>query len=350
MARTTRKKQTGKFVHVQTSEKSKIGLGQKIKGGDYKPRPEISPAKYEFLNAVLAILETLRNFWPLSVRQIHYQLLNHPPRIHSSKPGSVYTNRTACYKSLVDLCVRARVEGLLPWDAIDDKTRPVVNWDVQQSPNHFLEIQTDRFLRGYSRDVMQTQPHHIEIVGEKNTVATIINEVASEYHTPTTIGRGFCSLPPRKAIVDRWKASGKDKLILLVLSDHDPDGCQIAESLERTFRGDFNVPEDKLLAIRAALTHSQIIELGLPASSESAKRSSINYQWFVDQYGPDVYELEAVPPAELQRLLRQEIQNVIDWPAFNREQQQNHKDRQKLSAAKAAVLTTLQSIDLDGGE
>ena len=324
--------------------------GELISGGEYKGRAAISDAKLEFLMAIIRVLNALRNFWPLSVRQIHYQLLNDPPRIHSKKPGSVYSNKANCYKATTDLCMRARIAGHLPWDAIDDPTRPVVLWNVQQSPGQFLTDQTDDFLRGYARDLMQSQPNHIEIIGEKNTISKIVKEVASEYCIPFTVGRGFCSGPPRKANVDRWKASGKEKLILLVLSDHDPDGCQIAESLERSFRGDFGVPARKLKAIRAALTRNQILDLDLPASSEAAKRSSTNYQSFVDQYGEDVYELEAVPPAELQRLLRQEIESVIDWPAFDHEQREQNQDREKLKAAKATVLTALQSIELGGCE
>jgi hypothetical protein len=35
-----------------------------------------------------------------------------------------YANDESSYKALVNLLARARVEGLFPWSAIDDETRP----------------------------------------------------------------------------------------------------------------------------------------------------------------------------------------------------------------------------------
>lgn len=90
----------------------------------------------------------------------------------------------------------------------------------------FMRRELDRFLKGFYRDLQQSQPNQIEIVWEKNTVASIIRPVAMEYCIPFTIGRGYSSLPPRKKMADRFKRSGKEKLIVLVLSDHDPEGAE----------------------------------------------------------------------------------------------------------------------------
>jgi hypothetical protein len=38
-------------------------------------------------------------YWPLTVRQVHYLLLNDPPLRHDKKPGSVYVNDKASYKT-----------------------------------------------------------------------------------------------------------------------------------------------------------------------------------------------------------------------------------------------------------
>jgi len=55
-----------------------------------------------------------------------------------------------------------------------------------------------------SRDLLQSHPNHIEIVGEKNTIQPIIHPVAAEYTIPYTIGRGYASLPPRHELVGRY--------------------------------------------------------------------------------------------------------------------------------------------------
>ena len=98
---------------------------------------------------------------------------------------------------------------------------------------------------------MQSQPNHIEIVGEKNTVGGIIKPVAAKYCIPMTTGRGYCSLRPRYDMQQRFLKSGKEKLIVLFLTDFDPDGEEIAHSFVRSMRDDFDVPVE---GVKVALT------------------------------------------------------------------------------------------------
>jgi hypothetical protein len=88
-------------------------------------RCEISGAKQSFLNAVLRILEQQREYWPLSDRQIHYQLLGpDAPLTHASKADSRYVNDKLSYHKLTDLLTRGRIAELIPWQSIDDETQP----------------------------------------------------------------------------------------------------------------------------------------------------------------------------------------------------------------------------------
>src|SRR5262249_17413032 len=61
----------------------------------------------------------------------------------------------------------------------------------------------------------------------------------------------------------------------------------------------------------------QVRELGLPPQMK-AKAGSSRRKGFTQQYGEDVFELESVPPQELQRLLREAIDSGLDVRAFNR--------------------------------
>lgn len=208
-------------------------------------RCQITRAKWPMLEAVRKVIRDLRAFLPLSDRTIHYQLLNDPPLIHASKPASRYRNDKASYKALCDLLTRARLAGLVPFSAIHDPTRPIVNWTVHRDPKTYFDEALPEFLAGYARNLLQSQPHHIEVVGEKNTIEPIIRPVCSRYTVPFTIGRGFCSLAPRHDLVQRFVKSGKPRLVLVVLSDLDPDGDMIAESLARSLRDDFGIEGDR---------------------------------------------------------------------------------------------------------
>ncbi len=322
-----------------------------IHAGAGRSRAKIGPGRVPFLEAAIRVIDGLADFWPVSVRTIHYQLLNDPP-MRWTKPSprakresEPYRNDEKSYQDLTKLLTQARFEGYVPFEAIHDPTRPVTQWHVFNTAGDFVRQSADDFLRGYARDLLQSQPNHVEVVAEKNTLAGILTPVCSDYTVPLTIGRGYCSVPPRKAILNRFEASGKDKLTLVILSDHDPDGETIAESFVRSMRDDFNVPSHRIKAVRAALSHDQVAELKLPPNQETAKASSSNYQRYVSRFGHDVYELEAVPPKTLQGLLRDALNSVIDVEAFNHEIEREKQDAAEIADRRATLMAVMAGGD-----
>lgn len=315
---------------------------------EYKSRSRITKAKGPFLQAIVNVLQDRRVFWPLSDRQIHYALLNAPPLIHASKPASLYANTLNAYKALTELLTRARLAGRIPWEAIADETRPVTTWGVHRDPRSFLREQLKDFFKGYWRDLQQSQPRHVELVVEKNTLRSIVEPVAGQFCIPVTSGRGFCSLPPRREMAMRFKASGKDKLVLLMVSDFDPDGEEIAHSFARSLRDDFGI--EQIHPVKVALTVDQVKGLKLPPGGK-AKSGSTNYQRFVHQYGADVFEVEAIPPAVLQEIVSEAIRSVLDIDAFNREVETEKADAAEIEAARKTAMKALGSFgagNLDG--
>lgn len=306
-----------------------------------KTRATISKGKQPMLDAVVRVVMSMRDFWPISERTIHYHLLNDPPRRHASKPGSTYRNDKRSYHDLSNLCTRGRLIGAIPFEAISDETRPVTTWTVHADPRAFIRSELDAMFKGYWRDLMRSQPNHIEIVAEKNTVEPILRNVAMQYCIPITSGRGFGSLPPRKAMADRYERSGKEKLILVVMSDFDPAGEEIAHSLARSMRDDFGI--DAIHAIKAGLTFDQVRTLDLKTDFQ-AKRTDPNYKRFVAKYGTDVFELEAVRPEKLQELLRATLDAVIDRAAFNAELDAEKADAAYLATVRKNVASSLKDL------
>jgi hypothetical protein len=211
----------------------------------------------------------------------------------------------------------------------------------------FLREQYDQFLKGYYRDLQQSQPNHIEIVGEKNTIDGILRPVAAEYCIPMTIGRGYCSLPPRYAMAQRFERSGKENLIILALGDFDPEGEDIAHSFARSMRDDFDV--DGVEVIKVALTATQVRELRLPPMMK-AKATSSRYDDFVERHGENVFELEAVPPDQLQGIARRAIDSVLDVRAFNAEIDAEKQDAARLDGIRRALRDNVASIIGEPGD
>ena len=162
-----------------------------------------------------------------------------------------------------------------------------------------------------------------------------------------TSGRGYCSLEPRYQIAQRFGKSGKNKLVLLLLSDHDPDGEEISASFARSLRDDFDIPD--IVPVRVALTPDQIERYALPPIMQ-AKATSSRYEKFVNQHGDDVFELEALPPETLQQIVREAIEGVMDRAAFEAEIAAEREDAGFLEGVRRTVCETLRGIDLEDSD
>ena len=291
-----------------------------------------------FLEAVQKIVEDCRDEWPISNRAIHYLLLNNPPLTHDSKPNSHYRNEKKFTSKLSSLLTRARIDGLIPLEAISDEERDCTTWKVRADASAFVAEQQKDYLRGYARDLMQSQPHHIEVVVEKRTKYAAAKSVAANYTIPVTAGKGFSSVPPRYQIAKRYRESRKDKLILIFLTDFDPDGEQIATSFARSMRDDFGV--ENIHPMKAALTAEQVRTLNLPSSLE-AKPTSPNYKKFVARHGTRAVELDAMPGDVLADALERAIESVLDTHAFNAEVEQERQEQVEIAARRKAALKAI---------
>ncbi|WP_417736295.1 ParB N-terminal domain-containing protein [Rosistilla oblonga] len=286
---------------------------------DAKTRSGVSPRKQQMLDAAIAVIDGLKSFWPVTVRQVHYGLLNNPPLRNAStgRQRAKYQNDRASYQDLCDLLTRARLSGLIDWNSVVDETRPRSGLSYQTDVAEFVDASMWHFLRNYRRDLLQSQSDHIELVLEKLTVQSIIEPVASRYCVPMTVGRGYCSIGPRQEMVQRFRQSGKDRMVLLVVSDFDPDGDEIAESMARSIRDDFGVHD--IVASKILLRDDQVKNWNLPVQLD-AKESSSKFKKFVEKYGSaSVFELEAVSPTLMQSTVQEAIEASIDLEAFNRE-------------------------------
>jgi len=315
---------------VRTLIRSNVTMGAK------KQRARITTL--QFLEAVKRIIDENEEYLPLTDRRVHYLLLNDPPLRHDKKPNSVYKNDTASYKALVGLLIRARLTGEIPMDAIEDTTRPIQPGGGFNSAEQFIKQETTNFLLGYSRNLQNGQPHHLEILLEKNALRSVIEAVGREFCVPVTTGRGYSSLGPRQDMAKRFRKSGKKKLVLLMLTDFDPDGEQIASSFARSMRDDFGIA---VVPVKVALTIDDVLNNELPSDMD-AKPSSPNYRKFVDQYGTRAVELDAAPVKLLQENLRNAISSYLDIDEFNAQIENEKQDSAVIEAHRKILFKTFE--------
>ncbi|TKJ34629.1 MAG: chromosome partitioning protein ParB [Planctomycetes bacterium B3_Pla] len=320
---------------IEYREAQAAVLAETVNVSRRKPRKKISHLKSEMVAAVVQLIDEFDEFWPLSVRQIHYLLLNNPPLRNTNRRKSRYRNNRRSYQDLCDLLTRLRLDETIPMSAIADETRPTTSWYVHANAQDFAQKEFNDLLKGYRRNLQQTQPLHIEVVAEKLTLKPFIKPICGKYNIPYTIGRGYGSLPSRWEIIQRFRRSGKERLCLIVLGDLDPEGVNIGESLLQSMREDFG--EDGTEAVRAGLNPEHVQRFHLSENTAEAKTSSSRYADFVQRFGRQVYELEALGPNQLQDILTEGIDSLIDKRLFNIELEAEREDATYLQAVRKKV-------------
>jgi hypothetical protein len=294
-----------------------------------KRRSEIRE-KIGLKNAIIEVVNANRSYWPLSDRKVFYLLLNIEGLLRNDRRKTPFENSEECWNDVTDMVTRMRIDEIIPFDCIDDETRPVITWDTHLSVGTFVDRQLENLFSGYWRDLQQSQPNWIELLVEKNTIARALKSIAAKYAVPMTSGRGYSSLPPRKKMIDRFLASGREKLVLIVDSDFDPEGEDIPNAFGVSLRDDFGLPQEKLVIYKAALTHSQVQTLQLH-EGQLAKEDSSRYERFVAKYGKRCWELESIPTETLREINETAIRNVLDTPAFEEELAREKREKLQLN-------------------
>lgn len=310
-----------------------------------KKRYNISDEKADHVKYIKKIVfEDRRDYWPLTVRGVHYPLLNY--KFLRNIPQKLrYLNDDLSYDATSELCTRLRIFGELPWEAFTDDTRPITLFRPFSDVRQYIRQETANLFTGYWRDLLQTQPNWVECVVEKNTVYHLALRVTQKYQIPTSSGRGFNSIDPWHELYERHVNSGRKRLIVIVLSDFDPEGEMIPQVGGRTLRDDFGVPASDLEIIRAGVTREEIDFYDLPQQN-FAKESSSNHTWFVDRNDGDtsVYELEALDPANMLSDLEDAVTSVLDMDLFNLEAQREKDESGYLISAQEKAMAALKGL------
>lgn len=302
----------------------------------------IGERQQEFLEAAIKVVYELQEFWPLQVRQIHYRLLNDPPLTQTAKRSSKppghwrYANTDNCYTRLTKMLVPARYYGHIPWEAIDDPTRPFEKNEGWFSLSEYIDREMSNFLCNYHRDRQRDQPRHIECLGEKNTLLQIIKPICREYYIPMTIGRGVCSHPVWRDMAARFHESGKDRMTLLVLSDHDAAGLDLADDAIRSLRDLWGIPVDY---DRVGVHLDQIESLNLANDFNPEKADGSKLARYVERTGSDrSWELEALDPSFIQSELRKHIEANMDMEIHRKTGQAEQDDVRQLAELRAQIV------------
>jgi len=259
---------------------------------------------------------------PVTLRQLHYRLV----------AEHLIPNTRSAYKSLSSESAKARRAGVFP--ALTDRGRRIENLWSYSDPAEAV----GRLARGYRRDRTAGQDEAVWVVVEKDTLIEQITAWVDGYGIPVVALRGYGSQTIIDDVRGEVLADGRDTTAVYI-GDLDASG----EDIERDFheRTDYCFADVR----RVAVTFEQIDTLGLePVPGKSADSRAGR---FVENYGELIaVEVEAIDPAELERLVRREVEAIVDLDLLG--QVRNREDRERALLVDAARrLADVGGVDDD---
>ena len=233
-----------------------------------------------------------------TVRQVFYRLV--------SPPYQVLPAKSSAYKYYDAQMVRARERGDLPRDAFTDTSRRSLGGDYgYHSPEEFLgALREAARPEKYTRPMWDTQLAVVEVWVEKDALAVLLNSVAEGYRVPVFASRGYSPFTLLDKAVDRFQEKGG---VILDFRDHDPSGLDMCRDVQERltrYGGRFRY-------VPVALSYAQVQSFNL--APNPTKRADPRTKGYWAQYGDECWELDALPPDELNKLVEEAIKGEIDW-------------------------------------
>jgi len=248
----------------------------------------------------------------------------------------VIKNNIASYQKVSRVCTTLRRNDLIPWDAVEDRTRRTIEKRGISDVQAFVKEQMESFLdyRYYHRCYVQNQDNYVEVAVEKDALSSILTEAIYIYCTRLNIVKGQVSATMLNDIGERFEQAVYNGQIpiLLYLGDFDPTGIAIPESIQSKL-WKFHGVEIELR--RVGLNPEQIKQYNLPESFDAAKQTDPNYRKFINRFGNAApTELDALHPRDLTALIQHALEDVLDMSDIDDQKEIEMDERLKLKRAK----------------
>jgi hypothetical protein len=312
--------------------------------GILKANRNISDTKTDLINTILDIIQDYADYLPLTVRSIHYILLDKNVLMNNKKANSIYRNDRSSYSALSNLLTKLRIQKIIDYDFIRDDGRKLYSNRGFDSANTYIKYEMNKILKTYFRDLQQSQKAYNIIFCEKETLRPILEKLTVKYGIPIAFIKGGSSLTIRYNFIRDWKAAGsKRKINALVLSDFDPAGYRIKDSLIGSLKNDFmdDLKGVELNGYHIGITKEQIKKYSLHSDLD-AKESDKNFIEFCKITGTNkAYELDALKPEQLINEVEAAIKNSIDIEKYNQEMEQYNEDINKIETTRTKLILSL---------
>lgn len=282
----------------------------------YEDKKFSSAHKEIIRNANYIINEYQAQGFSLTLRQLYYQFV----------ARDLIANKTTEYKRLGTIISKARLAGLIDWNAIEDRTRNLMQRSHWRNPRSILESAAD----SYHKDMWEEQTYRPEVWIEKEALVGVIDGICSRMDVPYFACRGYTSQS------ETWRAGQRFKdymdrgqiPIVIHLGDHDPSGLDMTRDNEDRL---WMFAESKVQVLRIALNMDQVHRYNPPPNP--AKMTDSRFEGYALQYGYESWELDALSPSIINSMIEDALDEMIDSTKWVMKQAEIEAERKQLQMA-----------------
>jgi len=296
----------------------------------------------------------------LTARQLYYQCV----------ARALIHNNDKEYKRITALLTDARYAGMIDWDAIEDRGREPSTPSQWSDPAALMESA----LRAYRLPRWEGQERYVELWVEKQALAGVLEPLAREHHATLLVNKGYGSASSMKEAAERIKKAQvldqelfddirtrlerSDDLdegteerreakefmrlniegairtpVILYLGDHDPSGEDMVRDIGERLK-EFGVLW--LQVEKVALTMAQVKRYNPPPNP--AKITDPRADAYRAKFGDSSWEVDALPPDVLRRIIRQAFAKHIDTAKVAAVKAREEADKAELRKAVASIM------------
>ncbi len=266
--------------------------------------------------ANLIIDEYMAQGYRLTLRQLYYQFVSRNWR----------DNTMNAYKNLSSILSDGRYAGLIDWDAIEDRGRPVHTQSHWTSPASILR----GAAQGYAIDKWRDQAYRPEVWIEKEALIGVIEPTCEKWDLSFFACKGYSSSSAAHDAAMRMKAYSEagQVPVILYLGDLDPSGEDMTRDvLDRM--NDFGVAVE---VKRLGLTMAQVTRYNPPP--QFAKKTDARAAKYIEKNGDSCWELDALATDVLVGLVEDAVNDLVDVDKWS-----NAIDRQEAGRAQLLDLS-----------
>lgn len=323
--------------------------------------PKIQYKEFNFRNSTLSIIEDANIIiadyqaqgFDLTLRQLYYQFVSRdlfPEDRRWTKIDSKWVrdlvngskNAEPNYDWLGGIINDGRLAGLVDWDAIKDITRYLRELSHWTNPQSVIRSAA----YSYSLDKWQGQQYRPEVWIEKDALVGLISGICEQYDVPYFACKGYTSQSEMFATGQRLlhHIQNEQEPYIIYLGDHDPSGMDMTQDIiKRLEMFTESYEGDDFFIKRIALNHSQVLQYNPPPNPTKLTDSRANK--YVDEFGMECWELDALEPNVIVDLIREEIYGIRDVDKLEEIEEQEKREKEELNQIRNRYSEIVKFIE-----